>query len=49
MRLNALHLIMNIIIQVDSVVVLFWLKFAKNLGEGKICVLVMDYHHHFQE
>ena len=49
MRLNALGFIMNIIIQVDIVVVLFWLEFAKNLDEGKICALVMVYNHHFQE
>ena len=49
MRLNALGLIMNIIIQLNIVVALFWLGFVKNLGEGKICVLEMVYHPHFQE
>ena len=48
-RLNALGLIMNIIIQVDIVVALFWLEFAKTLGEGKIWLLEMVYHHPFQE
>ena len=49
MRWNALGLIMNIIIQVDIVVALFWLEFAKTLGEGKIWLLEMVYHNPFQE
>ena len=49
MRLNAFGLIMNVIIQVDIVLALFWLELVKNLDEGKSCVLETVYHHHLQE